>query len=191
MTYPGDDEKAAITIDAATETDKKNVLASEMAYSSDDEAVARANAIENENVIVKSYGVGSAQITVEFGETDNYLAGSATFTVTVRRVTQIEAISVEDMSYTGSEITPDEKVTAVVDEESVVLVKDADYTLTFWKDEECTDSIDELREVGTYYAKAEAVDGSDYIGSVTCSFKILPRSVAADYILKLQFEIGH
>jgi hypothetical protein len=114
---------------------------------------------------VKGIKVGSADITGTYNSTSTL---SDTEHLEVVKVPLGNIASPNDTTYTGSAQYPTPTVTATVDGESVVLVKDTDYTLSYTNN----------TNAGTATVTATGIN--NYSGTVSSTWTINPAEIIVD-----------
>lgn len=143
-TYDGTEQKPAVTVkDGTTVID------------SNEYTVAYSNNIN----------AGTATVTVTDNDGGNYTLSEKqqTFEIARRSITEAEASSVADQTYTGSQIKPDVTLTY----NGKTLGKDTDYTLTYGDNTTVGSNSGSI----TFTAK----DGGNYTGTKTVNFNIVAK----------------
>ncbi len=98
-------ETEEITILALTEAEDAftNAGDGELSVSADPEGILEAAVSEEETVTVKALKAGSCTVTLKSEETDNYLEGTASFTVTIDKIVTAIPQPKPDLVYLGVE----------------------------------------------------------------------------------------
>ena len=136
-------------------------------YSSDDTSVATVNTSTGKVTII---GIGTTVIRVTSSVGKNYLAGAASYTLTVtdsaKLVSDCEiSLTKSNLSYNGKTQTPE----VTVKDGDTVLEKDTDYTV----------SGEEAIDAGTYTITIKGK--GDYSGSKDLTFEILPINPVLEF----------
>ena len=156
---------AAFTNKLSSKTDGK------VTYSSSDKKVATVDA--EGKVTIK--GAGTAKITAKSAKTTNYDAGTATFTVTVKKAASTIKLKAKTATYTGKAI----KVAAATKTGSKGKV-----TYTYYTDSACKTKTTKAKngasstgaapvKAGTYYVKATVAADANYNAKTSAKVKLV------------------
>lgn len=150
--------------EAPTLPELQNIHEMEVAYSSSNTAVATVNATTGE-VTIK--GVGETTISASSEATDVYVAGSASYTLTVYKNLSHESISVTvaDATYTGEEVTPE------------VTVMDGETDITEMVTIAYSNNVNVGSDALVTITPSITLPTNYYVGSATQTFTIMNRTL--------------